>query len=150
MHLSTDADSSTDTKKILLARQNSPKTIFFLRSNFTPFMSKSLTIWDHFFPFTFPQGFLISKKFRNWISGSGGKKMFKRSEYMRKKSVANVFGCIDFWPMRLVALITKIYIFFCKHYKYCLTVPSNKFDSSFQSNILRISHPTSYFNHCAL
>ena len=45
-HLSTVADSSTNTKKILLKRQNLPKkkTIFFLRGNFTPFMSKNFQI----------------------------------------------------------------------------------------------------------
>ena len=34
--------------------------------------------------FTFPQGFRISKKFRNWTSGRGGKKTFKQSEQMKK------------------------------------------------------------------
>ena len=51
-HLSTVADSSTDTKKILLVRQNSPK-LTFLCGNFTPFISKSFQIWDHFFPLLF-------------------------------------------------------------------------------------------------
>ena len=40
-HLSTDADSSTDTKKILLVRQNSPKNKLFVRGDFTPFINKS-------------------------------------------------------------------------------------------------------------
>ena len=44
-HLSTDADSSTDTKKILLVRQNLPtKTIFFWGGDFIPFISKSFQI----------------------------------------------------------------------------------------------------------
>ena len=43
-HLSTDADTSTDTKKILLVRQNSSKIKLFLRDDFTPFMSKSIQI----------------------------------------------------------------------------------------------------------
>ena len=37
-NLSTDADSSTNTKKILLVRQNSPAAVL------TPFMSKSCQI----------------------------------------------------------------------------------------------------------
>ena len=44
-HLSTDTDSITDTKKILLVRQNSPKkTICFWRGDFTSFISKSFQI----------------------------------------------------------------------------------------------------------
>ena len=58
MHLSTDADSSTDTKKIMLERQNSLKKEeknFFWRGDFTTLMSKSFQIWDHFFPLLFPK-----------------------------------------------------------------------------------------------
>ena len=56
-HLSTDADSSTDTKTILLVRQISPKKkiFFFLRGDLTPFMSKSFTIRDHFLPLLIPK-----------------------------------------------------------------------------------------------
>ena len=54
-HLSTNADSSTDTKKILLERQNSPKKNLFLRGDFTPFISKSFHIWDYFFILLFPK-----------------------------------------------------------------------------------------------
>ena len=50
-----DANSSTDTKKILLIRQNSPKNTIFLHCNFTPFMRKSLQIWDHLFLLLFPK-----------------------------------------------------------------------------------------------
>ena len=48
----TDADSSTDTKKILLVRQKLP---LFLRGNFELFMSTSFHIWDQFFPLVFPR-----------------------------------------------------------------------------------------------
>ena len=41
--LFTDADSSTNTKKILLVNQNSLKN-FFLHGNLTPFLSKSFQI----------------------------------------------------------------------------------------------------------
>ena len=82
-NLSTDADSSTDTKKIRLGRQNLPKNKLFVRRNFTPFMSKSFQTWDYFFPFTgnsntCPQGFQKSKKCGLWTSGSGGKKRLNR------------------------------------------------------------------------
>ena len=51
-NLLTDADSSTDTKKILLVRQNLSKIKNKkLRCDLTPFMSKSIQIWDHSFPF---------------------------------------------------------------------------------------------------
>ena len=43
-HFLTNADSSTNTKKILLVRQNSPKNNFFPCCNFTPFIRKSFQI----------------------------------------------------------------------------------------------------------
>ena len=54
-HLSTDADSTTDTKKIMLVRQNWSKKKLFLRDNFTPFMHKSIHIWNYLFPLVFPE-----------------------------------------------------------------------------------------------
>ena len=73
--LLTDADSSTNTNKILLVVQNLPKPVFILRNNFTPFMRiffyKSITI---------PHKFLIFKKFGHWTLGSRGKKTVKQSE----------------------------------------------------------------------
>ena len=54
-HLSTNADSSTDTKKILLVRQNLPKTNFFLPGDFRPLSNKNVQMWDHFFPLLFPK-----------------------------------------------------------------------------------------------
>ena len=59
-------------------------------SNLRPLLSK-----------TFPQGFLISKKFGHLISRSGGKKTFKRylkSEQMKKKIRKNFFCRGDFRP----------------------------------------------------
>ena len=53
-HLSTDADSSTDTKQILLVRQNlQKKRRKKLRGDFTLFMRQRFTIGDHFFPILF-------------------------------------------------------------------------------------------------
>ena len=68
-------------QKILL---NLPK-YFFLRINYTPFMSQSFQIWDHFFSLLFPQGLQKSEKFWHWTSKSGGKKTFKRSKQTEKK-----------------------------------------------------------------
>ena len=67
------------------------KTRFFLRRNFTPFMSKSCQIWDHFFSLLFPKGFKNLKKFWHWTLGSGGRKTFKRSDQMQKKSIKKTF-----------------------------------------------------------
>ena len=64
--LSTDADSSTDTKQILLVRQNS-LIIFFLCGDFTPFIRKSCQIWDHFFPLLFPKNSENLKSFDIWL-----------------------------------------------------------------------------------
>ena len=52
---------------------------FFCHGDFRPFLSKNFQICDHFFPLLF-QGFRISKKFRHWTLGSGGKRTVKRSE----------------------------------------------------------------------
>ena len=41
-------------KTILLKRQNSSKIKLFLRCDFTPFLRKSIQIWDHFFQLVFP------------------------------------------------------------------------------------------------
>ena len=54
-NLSTDPDSSPNTKFFLLVRQNLPKNPLFLCGNFTPFMSKSFQIRDHFFSLLFPK-----------------------------------------------------------------------------------------------
>ena len=65
-------------KKILLSKAKfAKKKSFFLRGDFTPFISKvfqSETTSFHFFP----QRFWISKNFRHPTSQSGGKKTFKR------------------------------------------------------------------------
>ena len=52
-NLSTDADSSNNSLKTLLVRQNSMNKKLFLRCNLIPFMNKSFQIWDHFFPIVF-------------------------------------------------------------------------------------------------
>ena len=79
-HLSTDADSSTDTKKILLVRQNSPKNNFCFARRFYTLYEQKCSNLRPLLSITFPQGFRISKKFGHWTSGSGGKETFKLSE----------------------------------------------------------------------
>ena len=62
------------------------KKHFFFRGYWTPFMSKRIQIWDHFFSLVFPKGFWKSKKFGHWILGSWGKNMFKWNEQRRRKN----------------------------------------------------------------
>ena len=82
-HLSTNADSRTDTKKILLVWQNLPEFFFFLRSNFTVFISKSFQIRDHFFPLLFPKDSENLKSLDIGLQEMGAKR--------RLKGVKNIF-----------------------------------------------------------
>ena len=77
-NLSTDADSSTDTKKVLLGRQNSPKNKLFFARRFYTLYEQKFSNLRPLLSITFPQGFRISKIFGHPTSGSGGKKTFKR------------------------------------------------------------------------
>ena len=76
-HLSTNADRSTNTKKILVVRQNSPKNKLLVRCNFTPFMSKRFTIRDHFFPLLFPKNSEYLKSLDIGFQEVGAKKRLK-------------------------------------------------------------------------
>ena len=82
-HRSTDADSITNTKKILLVRQNSPKQNFFGRRFYTLYKQKFSKLRP-ILSLTFPQGFWKSKKFGHWTLRSGDRKTFKWSEQMNK------------------------------------------------------------------
>ena len=94
-HLSTNADTYTDTKKILLVRQMSPLFFSFLRSDFTPFKSKRFQIWDHFFYYFFPR-IAKYKKFGHW---TWGQKNIK-TEWTNKKNCKRKFFCRgDFTPL---------------------------------------------------
>ena len=93
-NLSTDADSSTKTKKIQRVRQSlqQKKTLYEqMFSNLRPLL-----------PITFPQGFPKSKKFGHWTLGSGGKKTGKQSE---KHQYQNI-------PLSKAKFAQKL-IFFC-------------------------------------
>ena len=79
-HFSTDAESSTDTKKILLERQNLMKFFFLLNCNFTPFMNKSFQILDHFFPLLFPKNFENEKSLDIGLYKRGAKRRLNRAK----------------------------------------------------------------------
>ena len=71
--------------KYKLAKKN-----FVLRSDFTPFMSKSFQIWDHFFLLLLlKDSEYFKKKFGHWTLWGGGKRTFKRRTN-EKKSVKNL------------------------------------------------------------
>ena len=79
MHLSTYADTSTETKKILLLRPNlEQQKKLFLRGDFTLFMSKSFTISDNFFPLLFSKD---SEYIKSLDIGLQAKKTFKQRFY---------------------------------------------------------------------
>ena len=59
---------NTDSKKMLLSKAKFGWKLFFFAGQFTPFISKSFQIWDHFFPLLFP------KDSKNLTLGSGGKR----------------------------------------------------------------------------
>ena len=92
----TNADSSTDTKKILLVRQNSPKNYLFCAWRFYTPMSKKIQIWDNFFPLLSPKDSENLKKFGHWTSGSGGKNTFEQSKQIKKNLVKKKFRRRDF------------------------------------------------------
>ena len=86
-NLSTDANSSTDIKKILLARQN-------LRQFYTLYKQKCSNPRPLLF-IIFPQGFGKLQKFGQFRKG--GKKTFKRNDQM-KKSIIKTFCRGNFTP----------------------------------------------------
>ena len=74
-NLSSDMDSSNDTKNIPAQEGKiCQKTNFLLRSNFTPFISKSFQIRHHFFPLLFSKD---SESLKT-LDIQSNKKMFKR------------------------------------------------------------------------
>ena len=94
----TDEDSKTDTKKILLVRQNLPKNKLFFARLFYTLLKEKFSNLRLLLSITFPQGFRKFKKFGQWALESGGKKTFKRSEPMKTKSVKNFFVRGNFTP----------------------------------------------------
>ena len=68
-HPSTNVDSSTDTKKILLGRLNFQKKTFFAQRCYT-FYRQQFSNPRPFLSIPFPQGFRKFKKFGHWALGS--------------------------------------------------------------------------------
>ena len=98
-NLSTDADITTDTKKILLVRLNlqQQQKNFFLPGNVTPFMSKGCPIWHPFFPLLFPKDSKNLKSLDIGLWASGGKNTFIWNKQV-KKLVKNFFCHGNFTP----------------------------------------------------
>ena len=82
-NLSTDADSSTDTKKFLLVRQNLAKTNFFCAAILHPLWAKFSDLRP-FLSILFPKGFRKSKKFRHFTLGKGDKRHLNRVNKWKK------------------------------------------------------------------
>ena len=97
-NLSTDANISTDTKKILLVWQIRLKSNFFCAAIYTLYELEVSNLIP-FHSMTFPQGFQKSTKFGHWTLGSGGKKAFKRSERMKKKRRQLFFAATILHPL---------------------------------------------------
>ena len=81
-NLSTDADSSNDTKKILLVRQNSQQQKIFFTRQFYTLHEEKFSNLRPLLSITFPQGFQEPKKFR--LCEVGGKMTLERSKQMQK------------------------------------------------------------------
>ena len=97
-HLSTDADSSTDTKKILLVRQYSLKIKLVFARRFYTLYKQRYSNLRPLASISFSQGLRKFKKFGHWTSGNGGTKTFKWSEQRKKKSVKIFFCRVNFRP----------------------------------------------------
>ena len=76
----TDADGSTNTKIPANKAKFAKKETYCLRGNYITFMSKSDTTSFHYFSPRIQK----SKILGHWTLGSWGKKLFKRSEPMKK------------------------------------------------------------------
>ena len=77
-NLSTNVYSSTDKTN------QGNKNCFFLRGDLTPFMSKKFQICDHFFFILSFKDSENKKKSGHYTLGSGGKRMLKLSEQIKK------------------------------------------------------------------
>ena len=90
-HLSTDADSSADTKKIMLVTQNLSKIkLFFARQLYTLYEQKYSNLRP-LLSISFPQGFRF-KKFGHWTSGVGANRRLNRVN--EEEKIRKNFFCI--------------------------------------------------------
>ena len=93
--LSTNEDSNTDTKKILLVRQSLPRKRRRKKMNkfcghFTPFMSKGFQILDQFFPLLFPRDSENLKSVDIWLWEVGAKRPLNRVRKTNTKKSCSV------------------------------------------------------------
>ena len=72
-----------------------------MRGDFTPFISKSFQIWDHFFPLLFPNNSKSLKNVGHPTSRSGGKETFKR--YLKSEQThRHTYTHTHIWTNRLI------------------------------------------------
>ena len=78
-----------------------------LCGDFRPFISQNCQMWDNFFRLLFPRGFRISKNDGHPISGSGGKKAFKRyfKKWTHKQTDRQTDRQTKIWTNRLIESI---------------------------------------------
>ena len=85
--------------EILLVRQNSPKNDLFLCGNFTPFISKSFQIWDHFFPLLFHKNSKNLKSLDIWLREVGAKKRLNGVNKWKKINKKTFFAAAISHPL---------------------------------------------------
>ena len=103
-NLLTNMDSSTDTKKIQLSRAKfAQKLTFFARGNFTPFISTSFQIWEHFIPLLFPKDseYLIILDIQLWEVGA--KRRFNGTSKVNRRT----YGRTHWQIFRLIERIGR-------------------------------------------
>ena len=95
-HLSTGADSSTDTKQILIVLQNFPKKTLLRAANLHPLRAKVFKYQTTSFHYFSPKDSQQSKRLDIGLWEVGGKRRLNRVN--KKKSVIFFLCCIDFTP----------------------------------------------------
>ena len=93
---SVNGGRKTDYKKILLIKAKILQKQFFLRRDFTPFISESFQIWDHFFPLLFPKD---SESLKFWTF-----KRYLKSEQTDRHKDRHTHTHIDISTQRADAL----------------------------------------------
>ena len=110
MHLSTNADSSTNSKKNPDSKAKFAVFCFFLIARrFCTIYNQKFSNLRQLLSITFLQGFQKSKKFKHWNSGKGAKIRLNRVNKWRKKSVKNFFRLGNFVRFILHPLFVKVF-----------------------------------------
>jgi hypothetical protein len=85
-------------EEILLVRQNSSKIKLLVRGDFTPFMSKSVQRWDHFFPLEVPKDSKNLKSLNIGLLEMGAKRPLNRVRKCDKQTKRHTQTLIrTFW-----------------------------------------------------